>query len=90
MCLKKTAGPRLVKLLDGSVMTRDDLPDTDTQRWVASRKAAVVNAVRHGLIHAEEAAERYSDEELAHWMEAWEIHGENALKATRIQHFRRR
>lgn len=92
MLLKKINGPRLVKLPDGSLTTRDDLPDADTTRWVASRKAAVVKAVRHGLIHAEEAVERYglSDEELAHWMEASGVHGENRLKATRIQDFRKR
>lgn len=90
MFVKKIRGPRLVKLPDGTVMTRDDLPDASTTRWVASRKAAVVKAVRHGLIHADEAVELYglSEEELTHWMDTSESHGETGLKVTRLQEFR--
>jgi hypothetical protein len=90
MFVKRISGPRLVKLPDGSVMTRADLPDASTTRWVASRKAAVVKAVRHGLIHSDEALEMYglSEEELTYWMEASEMHGEIGLKVTRLQQFR--
>ena len=45
MYIRKTGGPRLVTLPDGTVMSRADLPPADTRRWVASRKAAVVRAV---------------------------------------------
>ncbi|MCA0940909.1 DUF1153 domain-containing protein [Yangia mangrovi] len=90
MYLKKIDGPRAVTLPDGSIMTRADLPPPETRRWVASRKAAVVRAVRHGLLTDEQAMERYalSSEELAEWVKAVSSHGEEALKATLVQRFR--
>jgi len=90
MYLKKIDGPRAISLPDGSVMTRADLPDPKTRRWVASRKAAVVKAVTFGLISQEEACELYqlSEEELDAWHAAVEEHGEAALKATLIQRYR--
>ena len=54
MYLKKVNGPRAVTLPDGTVMTRADLPDPETRRWVASRKASVVRAIDHELITREE------------------------------------
>lgn len=71
-------------------MTRADLPDANTRRWVASRKAAVVRAISAGLISADEAVEIYqlSHEELESWHVAVEQHGEVALKATAIQRYR--
>lgn len=90
MYLKKVNGPRAVTLPDGTTMTRADLPDHDTRRWVASRKAAVVRAIRHGLISWKDALEIYdlSEEELEAWHAAVERHGEVALKATTIQRYR--
>ncbi|NNE79499.1 MAG: DUF1153 domain-containing protein [Silicimonas sp.] len=90
MYLKKVNGPRAVTLPDGTIMTRADLPDADTRRWMASRKAAVVRAIAAGLITHEEALEIYSlsDEELNAWHAAVEQHGEVALKATTIQRYR--
>ncbi|WP_106359047.1 CtrA inhibitor SciP [Yoonia maritima] len=90
MYLRKVEGPRSVTLPDGSVMTRADLPSEQTRRWVASRKAAVVRAVAAGLILRKEALERYglSDEEFAEWENAVAHHGEGALKATALQHYR--
>ena len=90
MYLKKIEGPRAVTLADGSVMTRADLPDPKTRRWVASRKAAVVRAVDCGLIDEKEALDIYglSAEELEAWQAAVEIHGESALKATALQRYR--
>ncbi|WP_372892993.1 DUF1153 domain-containing protein [Rhodosalinus sp.] len=84
MYLRKMKGPRAVTLPDGRVMTRADLPPPDTRRWVASRKAAVVRAVRHGLIDRAEAIARYalSEEELEEWIRATELGGEHALRAT--------
>ena len=81
---------RAVTLPDGSIMTRADLPPQETRRWVASRKAAVVRAVRHGLLTQEQAMEYYalSSEELEEWLRAVSSHGEEALKATLIQRFR--
>ncbi|MDD9922996.1 MAG: DUF1153 domain-containing protein, partial [Boseongicola sp.] len=57
MYLKKVKGPRTVTLPDGTVMSRADLPDPKTRRWVASRKAAVIRAVDGGLITRSEALE---------------------------------
>jgi len=45
MFLKKVEGPRAVKLPNGNVICLADLPDNETSRWVASRKAVVVQAV---------------------------------------------
>lgn len=71
-------------------MTRADLPDQTTRRWVASRKAAVVRAIAGGLISEEDACAMYdlSPEELESWHAAVELHGETALKATTIQRYR--
>jgi hypothetical protein len=90
MYLKKIDGPRAVTLPDGRVMTRADLPEPGTRRWVASRKAAVVRAVRHGLLARDEALATYglSEEELDAWQEAVDRHGEAALKATALQRYR--
>ncbi len=90
MFIRKVDGPRAVTLPDGTIMTRADLPPAETRRWVASRKAAVVRAVRHGLITLEEAKTRYglSDEEFESWASAVAEHGEQALKATALQRFR--
>lgn len=90
MYLKKVDGPRQIALPDGSILSRADLPPPDTRRWVASRKAIVLKAVKHGLISESEAKERYalSDEEFALWVEAIEKHGEKALRVTRIQKYR--
>ena len=90
MYLKKVDGPRAVTLPDGSIMTRADLPPPSTQRWVASRKAAVVRGVLYGLITQSEALERYalSEEEFLGWVSAVANHGEDALKATAIKKYR--
>ncbi|MFN3824674.1 MAG: DUF1153 domain-containing protein [Pseudorhodobacter sp.] len=90
MFLKKVTGPRQVTLPDGSVLTRADLPGADTRRWVASRKAVVVQAVVHGLLPLGEALERYdlSEEEFTLWRAAVEKHGAKGLKVTAIQKFR--
>ncbi|MFD1342354.1 CtrA inhibitor SciP [Litorisediminicola beolgyonensis] len=90
MYLKKIDGPRAVTLPDGTMMTRADLPDATTRRWVASRKAAVVRAVRYGLLTDAQAMERYSlsEDELAEWTRAVSRHGEEALKATSVQKYR--
>ncbi len=90
MYLKKIAGPRTVRLPDGTLMSRADLPDPETRRWVASRKAAVVRAVNAGLISRGEAVRSYglSEEEFDAWIVAVDQFGEAALKATSVQRFR--
>jgi len=90
MYLKKVDGPRAVTLPDGTVMTRADMPDPATRRWVASRKMAVVKAVMYGLIPLKEVLESYglSEEEFNSWQLAVEKHGPNALKTTSLQKYR--
>jgi hypothetical protein len=90
MFLKKIDGPRAVNLPDGTIMTRADLPPPATRRWVASRKAAVVRAVDHGLMTRDEALTLWdlSDDELTSWQSAVERYGEAALKATSLQRYR--
>ncbi|TYB81584.1 DUF1153 domain-containing protein [Maritimibacter fusiformis] len=90
MYLKKVDGPRMVRLPDGTTMTRADLPAPDTRRWVASRKAAVVRAVIYGLLPEGEALEIYglSEDEFNEWKTAVLRHGEAALKATALQKYR--
>lgn len=90
MYLRKIDGPRAVTLPDGTIMTRADLPDPKTRRWVASRKAAVVRAVNAGLIDREAALETYAltEEEFDAWRRAVDRHGEAALRATTIQRYR--
>jgi transposase-like protein len=90
MYLKRSRGPAAVTLPDGRILSRSDLPNPETRRWVASRKAAVVQAVTHGLLSVEDACDVYSlsEEELDAWRHAVEEHGEKALKSTRLQAYR--
>ena len=90
MYIRKVDGPRLVTLPDGTTLTRADLPPPDTVRWVASRKAVVLKAVRYNLISRESAKQRYalSDDELDSWERAVEKYGEHALKTTALQKYR--
>lgn len=66
---------------------RAKLPPDDTTRWVASRKAAVVNAVNAGALAPEEAMAKYglTEEELSEWRGALANHGARGLLATRIR-----
>ena len=53
------------------------LPPPDTKRWVARRKAAVLNALASGEITLQEACARYwlSEEELRAWQRAFDAEG---------------
>ncbi|MBV0911922.1 CtrA inhibitor SciP [Anianabacter salinae] len=90
MYLRKSPGPRLVTLPDGTTMTRADLPPADTRRWVARRKSAVVRAVDAGLISEDEALSLYdlSAEEFGMWRKGYTEFGEAALKTTLTQKYR--
>lgn len=90
MYLKRETGPRMVTLPNGKTMSRADLPDPGTRRWVASCKALVVSAVEAKLITEAEACEMYelSDEELGAWRTAVADHGIKALRATSVQIYR--
>jgi len=85
---------RLYELLEGEILSRNgatvsDLPP-DTKRWVARRKAVVVNAVRSGAVSLEEVCRRYelSVEEFLAWQRAIEAHGVAGLRVTRLQIYR--
>jgi hypothetical protein len=79
--------PTYIRSPQGRIITRADLPPTHAKRWVASRKATVVAAVRGGLVSLEEACERYrlSREEFAAWERAFETGGLKALRAAQLQ-----
>lgn len=66
------------------------LPSPDTKRWVARRKAVIVDAVRSGALTLEEACRRYhlSVEEFRAWQKAIEAHGVAGLRVTRLQIYR--
>ena len=67
-----------------------DLPSPDTKRWVARRKAEIVNAVRNGKMNIEDACRHYmlSTEEFAAWERAIDDHGIAGLRVTRLQVYR--
>ena len=67
-----------------------DLPSPDTKRWVPRRKAAIVDAVRQGVVSLEEVCRRYqlSVEEFITWQHAIEGHGVPGLPVTRVQIYR--
>lgn len=75
---------------DGSALTVADLPPRDTKRWVIRRKAALVAAVRGGLLSLEEACERYklTVDEFLSWQRSIDRHGLPGLRATRVQEYR--
>ena len=68
----------------------EDLPPTNTTRWVIRRKAIVIAAVRGGLISLDEACRRYAltAEEYVSWERAIDAHGLPGLRATRLQYYR--
>ena len=68
----------------------NNLPSANTIRWTMCRKAAVVAAVRNGLLGRDEACERYrlSAEELLNWEQLIAAHGLRGLKVTRLQEYR--
>jgi hypothetical protein len=57
---------------------------------VARRKAAVVAAVRQGVITREEACRRYelSEEQLSSWQRSFEAYGVNGLRVTQLRQYR--
>jgi hypothetical protein len=69
-----------------------DLPARGTRRWVIRRKAAVVAAIRGGLLSLEEARSRYilTAEEFFAWQDSINRFGLSGLRITDIQKQRRR
>lgn len=66
------------------------LPPRNTQRWVKSKKLAVLMAIDNGTLCENEACERYglSEEELHSWRNLVNSFGPDALRATHIQSYR--
>jgi hypothetical protein len=75
---------------DGSILTLADLPAPTTERWVASRKAIIVAAVRGGLLSMSDACARYrlTTEEFLNWQTQVDRNGLQGLRTTRIQEYR--
>ena len=75
----------------GRPLTVESLPPPDTIRWVISRKAEVVSAVRNGLIGLDDACERYrlSTEEFLNWEQLMVADGLRGLQVTRAHIYRR-
>jgi hypothetical protein len=90
MTMTSPALARRVLAPDGSVLTLADLPRPDAQRWVASRKAIVVAAVRGGLLSMSDACARYrlTTEEFLSWQTQVDRDGLQGLRATRVQEYR--
>lgn len=90
MLIKKIDGPSFVKLPDGTVLTRGDLPPKSTRRWVIRRKVTVVLAVTAGLLSLEEACDMYnlSEEEYELWQSAMLEHGRSGLRVTHLKKYR--
>ena len=67
------------------------LPPPNTQRWVKSRKLAVIKAIETNVISDEQACLRYnlSQEELDSWKRALNRYGPGALRTTHINRYRR-
>lgn len=86
MFVRKTARPRTVTLDDGRILTLADLP-RGHERWVARRKAIVVEAINHRLIDRDEAIRRYglTTEELDGWIATCSRLGPGALKIKAIR-----
>lgn len=75
---------------EGASAADDGLPPDDTVRWVPSRKAAVLRAIREGRISLEQACRRWrlSVEEIRLWERAVDRVGPHALRVTRVQIYR--
>jgi hypothetical protein len=71
------------------VLALADLPPPDIKRWVVRRKAAVVAAVRDGLLSREEACRRYAIdlEEFESWQRSIDCFGVDGLRTTWTQFY---
>lgn len=76
--------------VERALAAASDLPPTDTKRWVARRKAAVLCAIDTGVLTRAEACARYhiSETELRLWERAVHFAGVPGLRVTRVQVYR--
>jgi hypothetical protein len=63
----------------------DRLPNKKTTRWVAKRKAQVIDAVRAGALTLDDACRRYdlSVEEFVSWQKQFDEQGLRGLSVTK-------
>ena len=83
--------PTYITAPDGSRLTEAKLPPrANGLRWVPNRKAAVICAVRGGLISLEDVRTRWgvTVEEYRTWEKQFDAHGRDGLRVTRIQDYR--
>lgn len=75
---------------DVGLSALDSLPPVDTNRWVARRKAAVLDAIVAGVLSRADACARYriSEAELRLWEHAVACAGTPGLRVTRVQIYR--
>ena len=83
---KQGAG-KLESIAPGKTEARLILPATDTKRWSCRRKAAVLVAIRSGVITRGEACQRYllSEEELDLWEAAFDRSGISGLRISSLR-----
>jgi len=74
----------------GEALGLNDLPKSNTTRWVIRRKAEVVAAVNGGLLTLEEACDRYnlSLEEFISWQESIDKLGLPGLRISYLSQYR--
>lgn len=72
------------------VRSIQDLPSLH-ERWTASKKALVVDAIRFGKITREEALKHYCmlEEELQSWERDLKVFGQKGLSVSRIKEHRK-
>jgi len=88
--MSATAQPEVAEGRRAARPDLSDLPPPDTRRWVARRKAQVVQAVRAGRLSLDQACERYqlSPEEFIAWERTITRHGVGGLRVTRLKSYR--
>ncbi|NBB70052.1 MAG: DUF1153 domain-containing protein [Alphaproteobacteria bacterium] len=88
--MSATAQPEVAEGRTAARTDLSDLPPPDTRRWVARRKAQVVQAVRAGRLSLDQACERYqlSPEEFIAWERTITRHGVGGLRVTRLKSYR--
>ena len=72
-----------------AALAAPDLPPAGTRRWVARRKAQVVEAVQSGMLRLDEALRRYelSIEEFSAWKRRFYRSGVDGLRmGPRLRH----
>ncbi len=82
--------PRIRASTRADDLDANGLPPVDTRRWVARRKAAILDAIAAGTLSRTEACSRYglSEAEIRLWERAVACAGTPGLRVTRVQIYR--